>query len=192
MSDAAVSSLQRVGLALWGSLVALGLVVAIGWPHLLETTTLHAWFASARAWMLPAFLLACVARVAFFIPSSTLLLTGLLFMPPVEALLVTTIGFVAATTVVYYGAQHLGFEAIFERRYPEAVGRVRIALQRHGAKIVMGWAFFPAVPTDAISAVAGATRMPLARFLVAVTAGQTILAVPMAFGGGALLKQWFG
>lgn len=191
-SAATVSTLQRIGLAVWGIALTTGVVLAIGWPHLLEPASLHAWFASARAWMLPVFLLACVVRVAFFVPASTLLVTGLLFMPPGEALVVTSIGFVAAATLVYLGGRHLGLEAFFARRYPSAVERVRVALQKHGSGIVLGWAFFPAVPTDAISAVAGAVRMPWPKFIAAVTAGQTILAIPMAFGGGALLKGWFG
>ena len=41
-------------------------------------------------------------------------------------------------------------------------------LERHGLPIVIGWSFFPLLPTDAVVYVAGVVRMPLPKVLLGV------------------------
>jgi uncharacterized membrane protein YdjX (TVP38/TMEM64 family) len=148
-------------------------------------------FLQAQWWAIPFFFLACIARVLVFVPAMPLLIAGLVFIEPPLLLLLTTTGFLVASTLIYSGSHWLGLDATLEARYPAKLRRLKLALEQHGSWIVFLWAFLPLVPTDLISYAAGTTRMPFGRFLICVTAGQILLAFIIAFGGSALLPWLF-
>ncbi len=162
----------------------------LGWsnPHWLDPSSWRDFFAGHAAWGVPLFALACVVRVFVFLPAATFLFAGLLFLDPVTLMVVTTLGFMLASTLLYYAAQWLRLDVVFERRYPDALKRLRAAMEQHGLWVVFLWALFPAVPTDLISYVAGTLRINFRRFLLSVTLGQTILALIYVLGGTTLLK----
>jgi uncharacterized membrane protein YdjX (TVP38/TMEM64 family) len=63
---------------------------------------------------------------------------------------------------------------------------VRALLERHGFPIVVGWAFFPLVPTDLICYLAGVTRMAV--LLLGVGIGEGAICAVYIFVGDSLLQ----
>lgn len=176
-------------LGIWLLLAIISAVLSFTHPDLFSPDELQAFFARSQHWMIPLFGLACILRILLFIPAMTFLLAGLLFLPPTTVLIVTTLCFVTASSLLYFGSQWMGLDRLFENLYPAQVERLRRAMDKHGSWIVFTWAFFPAVPTDLISYVAGTSRMNFSRFLLSVTAGQSVLAVVLCYAGADLLSR---
>jgi membrane protein YqaA with SNARE-associated domain len=54
-------------------------------------------------------------------------------------------------------------------------GKIQARMQRYGAGVIFLFAAVPVLPIDAAAMVAGATRYPVARFLVSMAAGKALL-----------------
>jgi uncharacterized membrane protein YdjX (TVP38/TMEM64 family) len=188
MDNDRVSRAKNPWLWVWLVVAGLSLVGGFANPSWLEPSSWRDFFIGHAAWAIPLFALACVVRVFVFVPAATLLLAGMLFLDPVTLMVVTTLGFMLASTLLYYGAQWLRLDTVFEQRYPDALQRLRTAMEKHGLWVVFLWAFFPAVPTDLISYVAGTLSLKFPRFLISVTLGQTVLALIYVLAGTTLMK----
>ena len=58
---------------------------------------------------------------------------------------------------------------------PAKIGKVRTALRRKELPIIVGWSFFPVVPTDLIIYVASTLSIPLWKCLLGVLLGEGTL-----------------
>ena len=183
---------QAVICAIWILVALASAALHLGRPELFEPRVMREFFGRSEVWLLPLFLAACVGRILIFLPAMALLVAGLLLMPVAQLLVVTTIGFMISSSLLYFGARWLGLDEVFERHSPEKIAKIRAAVSKHGSLIVFFWAFFPAVPTDMISYVAGTVRMSFPRFLVSVTAGQSVLAFSTAFAGAEVIERIAG
>ena len=85
------------------------------------------------------------------------------------------VGIITSSTIVYHFAGFLGLRDAFERKYPGKIQRVRSALGRKELPIIIGWSFFPVVPTDLIIYVASTLKIPLWRCLLGVLIGEGAL-----------------
>lgn len=131
-------------------------------------------------------LLGCL-RSFTLIPATSLVLLGTVFLPPSILFPLTLAGILASSAAVYYFAEALHLDEVLTRRHGEQLERVRTLLERHGFPIVVGWAFFPLVPTDLICYLAGVIRMPIAAVLVGVGLGEGAICGIYIFAGDSLL-----
>lgn len=122
------------------------------------------------------------------IPATSLVILGTVFLPPAILFPLTLVGILASSAAVYYFAEALHLDEVFARRHAAELARVRGLLERHGFPIVVGWAFFPLVPTDLICYLAGVIRMPIAKLLLGVGLGEGAICAVYIFVGDSLVR----
>ena len=110
-----------------------------------------------------------------FLPSTPFAVSGVLLFSPGEAYALNLIGILTSSTLIYYFARYLGLDAAFEARFPDSTKKVHAALQRKEFPIIVGWSFFPVVPTDVIIYVSSTLNIPYWKCLLGVLLGEGAL-----------------
>ena len=139
---------------------------------------------SAPVWWLGAVYLAlgCV-RGFTLVPATSLVLAGMLVLPPLPLYALTIAGIIVSSAAVYYFAELMRFDRFFERRYAAQVSRLRALLRRRELPIVIAWSFFPLAPTDVVCYVCGALKVDLKKCLLGVVIGEGAICAVYIFLG---------
>ena len=93
-------------------------------------------------------------------------------------------GFESVNVDLIYGLP-LQTPASFDR----TLAQIQRLLERHGLPIVIGWSFFPLLPTDAVCYVAGVVRMRIAKVLLGVAIGEGSMPVSISNNTAPTLYQ---
>lgn len=109
------------------------------------------------------------------IPSTPFAIAGVLLFHPVEAYVLNLVGILTSSTIVYYFARFVGFNDYFKAKYPKKMEKIQKALHKKELPIIIGWSFFPAVPTDLIIYVSSTLHVHLWKALLGVLIGEGIL-----------------
>jgi len=143
--------------------------------------------ASPPSWVYTVYLgLGCL-RGFTLVPATYLVVAGMLVLPPLPLYVLTVAGIVVSSTAVYYFAEAMQFDRLFERRYAPQVARLRALMRRRELPIVIAWSFLPIAPTDLVCYVCGALKVDLKKCLLGVTVGEgAICAIYVFLGGQAL------
>ncbi|MEA3463007.1 MAG: VTT domain-containing protein [Bacteroidota bacterium] len=110
-----------------------------------------------------------------FIPSTPFAIAGVLLFPPLEAYIINLTGIITSTIVVYYFTQYLGINVWLESKYPAQIEKVKNALRKKELPIIVGWSFFPVVPTDLIVYVSSTLNIPFWKCAIGVIIGEGTL-----------------
>jgi len=131
-------------------------------------------------------LMGCV-RGFTLIPATYLVVTGLLFFPPVPLFVLSLIGILVSSSIIYFFSDALHLDEFFGRKHADLIARTKVILRRNELPIVIGWSFFPLVPTDLICYVCGTLEVDFKKLLLGVFIGEgTICAIYIFFGGHLL------
>jgi uncharacterized membrane protein YdjX (TVP38/TMEM64 family) len=122
------------------------------------------------------------------VPSTTLVLAALPFFPPWPLFAATLVGIAISSTSIYYFSAALKLDRRLAAKYPEKVARLTDLLNRYELPVIVGWSFFPLVPTDLICYVCGVLRVRFWTFLIGVTIGEGAICAVYIFGGDSLLR----
>ncbi len=131
-------------------------------------------------------LLGCL-RGFTFIPSTYLVLVGLIFFRPVPLFVLSLGGILISSACIYLFSESLQLSPLFEQKYPQGIAKFKSAMQKHQLKIIVGWSFFPLLPTDAICYVCGVLRVSIRRLLLGVLLGEGLCTGLYVFLGGSLV-----
>lgn len=115
------------------------------------------------------------ARGMTMIPSTPLLLAGILIFDPLELFIVNMAGILSSSTLVYYFSKYLGFDMYFEMKYGKYTKKIRNGLTDKELPVIVGWSFFPLVPTDLIVYIGSSLRIPLLKCLLGVFIGESVI-----------------
>lgn len=137
-------------------------------------------------------LLAGALRGFTLIPSTYLILIGLLFFPPLPLFLVTMTGIIISSLSVYYFADFLNLDEFFERHHRERVVQVKSALEKNELPIIIFWAVSPFLPTDVICYVCGTLEVDVKKFILGICIGESIIVGIYVFFGTHLLEYGQG
>lgn len=178
---------RRVLTALW----LIGAAFAIG-LFLFRRDLLEELLAGATGTSLvvggAVYLLLGALRSFTLIPATSLVVLGTMFLPPAVLFPLTLVGILVSSAAVYYFAEALHLDELLTTKHAGQLERVRGLLERHGFPIVVGWAFFPLVPTDLICYLAGVIRMSITKVLVGVAIGEGAICAVYIFVGDAALR----
>lgn len=111
------------------------------------------------------------------IPSTALLFSGIIIFNPVELFIVNMLGILASSTIVYYFSKYMGFATYFETKYGKYIQKIRHGLGDNELPIIVGWSFFPFVPTDLIVYVGSTLGVHIFKCLMGVFIGEATLNV---------------
>jgi len=168
----------------WLVLVGVALALYLTHRETLDVQVIRALVDEKRALVVPVYLLILSVLGLTFIPSTPFAIGGVLLFSPGFAYLVNIVGILTSSTIVYHFARFLGIGAAFEARYPRRTLKVKEALAHKELPIIVGWSFFPAVPTDLIIYVASTLKVPLWKCLVGVLLGEGTLNALYIFSVG--------
>lgn len=110
-----------------------------------------------------------------FIPGTPILLAGMLLFDPVEVFLINMAGIMTSSILVYYFSQYLEFDVFFEKKYSKHINKIKANLMDKDLPLIIGWSFFPLVPTDVIVYVGSTLRINVLRCLIGVLIGEAII-----------------
>jgi len=109
------------------------------------------------------------------LPSSPFAMAGLLLFPAHETYIINMVGIATSTAIVYYFTQFLGLDKWIEMKFPSQIEKIRKALSNKELPIIIGWSFFPVVPTDLIIYVSSSLRISFLKCVIGVLIGEGIL-----------------
>jgi uncharacterized membrane protein YdjX (TVP38/TMEM64 family) len=178
---------RRMLIGLWIAMASVGAYAYFGHRVWLQGLLTAAMTRPGREVGAVVLLLGAV-RGFTFVPATMLVLAALPFLPPTSLLALTLAGILISSSCLYFFAGAVGLDRVFESRYPAETARVRDVLTRHEIPIIVGWSFFPVVPTDLICYVCGVMRVNFVTFLLSVTAGEGAICALYIYGGDQLLR----
>lgn len=128
-----------------------------------------------RFLIIPFYLLLLSLLGLTFIPSTPFAIAGVFLFDPMLAYTLNLVGIITSSTIVYNFAAFLGLRDAFEKRYPVQAEKIRKGLSHKELPIIVGWSFFPVVPTDLIIYVASTLKIPIWKCLLGVLLGEGTL-----------------
>jgi len=156
---------------------------------------LESQLAHARLWGPAAFSAVYLALGAVrgftLVPSTTLVLAAVPFMAPGPLLACTLAGIMISSASIYYFSAALRIDERVARKHPAQMARLTDLVNRYELPIIIGWSFFPLVPTDLICYVCGVLRVRFWKFLIGVTIGEGAICAIYIYGGDQILR-WLG
>ncbi len=120
--------------------------------------------------------LVSIIRGVFLIPSTPFVLAGALALPDnlMIVFIISIIGILFSASLVYFSTDYLALDQLVKSKL-NRFETIKKKINQYGFWVVLGWAFFPLVPTDLICYVAGITKMRYIPFITALFIGETVL-----------------
>ena len=183
--------IRRIALGFW---IALTLALTVTYafnPAWLEPERVVATLRGVPGPVLLGYVILSVVRPFTLIPSTVLIIVGILLFPDRPWFVATASlgGIVVSAGLVYEFFDFLGLGDLFERRHAARVRWLEDQMRRRGFWIVVGWSMFPFVPTDVICYVAGTLRMRVGTFLLGVALGELPIVVFYVVATGQLVGE---
>jgi len=171
----------------WVLLVGTLLVLYFTHREVLDVEIVRGLVDRNRAVVIPVYLLVLSLLGLIFIPSTPFAIAGVILFSPGLAFFLNLVGIITSSTIVYHFAQFLGLGHAFEERWPLQKTKIEEALTNRELPIIVGWSFFPAVPTDLMIYVASSLSVPLWKCLLGVLIGEGCLNALYLFSVGFAL-----
>ena len=181
---------KRICLAVWIAIPVTCVAAYICDPQSFTAENIATFLRRFETEILFVYLGISIVRGLTLLPSTPLVVAGTIIFPesPMLVLLISMVGIVVSSTMIYFFSEYLGFSEFFERKRPEMTHKIRRQLEKPwGLLFVFLWAFFPFVPTDAVCYVSGTTRMTFWKFITAVLLGELVLCSFYVFSGRYIL-----
>lgn len=131
-------------------------------------------------------LIGCL-RGLTLVPVTVLIIAGLIFLPPWTAYILTLVGIMISSASVYYFSEYLGLADYFKEKHSRSIEMLTAVLKKNELPIVIGWSFFPFVPTDVVVYVCGTLRIDIKKLLLGVFIGEGITCAIYIFVGKDLV-----
>lgn len=117
--------------------------------------------------------LGCI-RGFTLIPTTYLILIGLVFLTPTAAFILTMIGVMVSSASIYYFSEYLELSEYFEKNHSKGIAKLTRVLEKNELPIVIAWSFFPLTPTDLMCYVCGSLKVDIRKFLLGVFVGEGV------------------
>lgn len=181
--------------SLWAVAVIAVLVTLIVKPSLLAVDSIVSFVERFHTAILLVYIILSLVRGLFLLPSTPFVLAGIALFPesPILVITISMIGIVITATALYYFSDLLGFSEKLDRKFPKQMERWHRRLNSgYSTWIVMGWSFFPFVPTDLICYVAGIVKMPFRWMILGLFIGELVLVSCYAYLGVGFVEYLKG
>lgn len=168
---------------IWIALILAGLVLFFLYPNWFTKEGLSDFVKTNSAGIFWTYLGICLVRGVFLFPSTPFVFAGILLFPDSLwwVFWISMLGIMATATYLYFASRFLEFDKLFGKKHTAKMENITTKLNKHGFWIVLGWAFFPLVPTDLICYISGTIRMNFAKYFVAIFIGEAVLVAAYVF-----------
>lgn len=175
------------GLYLWLALIVTCLGLYTLQPELFEPANIRSFFSDNLYSGLAVYLVISTIRGFTLIPSTPLVLAGILVFPPLPLFLVNQVAVYSSSAVLYYMTRSMRFDHFFFTHYPVQVERLIMLLRKRELPVISLWGFAPFIPTDMIVCICSVLRISVWKTLMGVSIGEGIICAIYIFGGSASL-----
>lgn len=161
----------------WIALILTGLVLFFLHPDWFTKEALSNFITTQSSNILLGYLIISLVRGLFLLPSTPFVLAGILLFPSAPWLVfsISMTGILVTSSYLYVASRFLEFDKLFGKKHNQRTNKIIDQLDKHGFWIVLGWSFFPLVPTDLICYIAGTIRMNFIKYILAILVGESIL-----------------
>jgi uncharacterized membrane protein YdjX (TVP38/TMEM64 family) len=176
--------------SLWSASVLFLIVFYFVRPELITVEALSDFISSYENEMLLIYIVLTLVRGIFLIPSTPFVLAGVVLFPdyPIFVVIISMIGIMLTSIALYYFSDILGFSNYLKKKHPDGVEKWKTRLNNPKSTLfVIGWSFFPFVPTDLICYVAGIVKMPFKYMFLGVFIGELILVTFYVYFGSGMI-----
>lgn len=167
------STTKKIILGLWISLIVAALTVYFIYPSYFTALGIKTFISEYATQSILVYALICMVRGIFLIPSTPFVLAGGLLFPNqlLVVFIISLVGIIISGTFIYYTSNFLTFKSNQSKK----IELIKTRINKYGFWIVLGWSFFPVVPTDLICYVAGKTNMHFGKYILALLLGEAVL-----------------
>lgn len=164
---------KKVVLGAWISFIVAAIVLYFVFPKEFTAIGIQEFVIQFNTLALGVYFFISLIRGLFLIPSTPFVLAGALLFPEKLWLvfIISMLGILGSGIFIYYAAQFLEFGEKKDKK----INKISEKIRSHGFWIVLGWSFFPIVPTDLICYVAGRTRITFWKYILALFIGEAAL-----------------
>lgn len=131
-----------------------------------------------------------VFRGFTLIPSTLLIVAGLLFIPAWPLFLIILSGIMLSSLSVYYFFEYLELETLFTKKHSHLLKKGTYFLNKYELPVITIWSMTPFLPTDVVCYLAGTLRVNIYKFLLGILIGEGIICALYIWGGKALLHTF--
>ncbi|MCH8532617.1 MAG: VTT domain-containing protein [Saccharospirillum sp.] len=184
--DGKLEKLQHLnffGLYLWLGLITFSLSLYFFRPDLFNPQHIRQFFTENLISGLFIYFVISTLRGLTLIPSTPILLAGILVFPPLPLWIVNQFAVYSSSAIVYYLARHLGFDRYFHAHYPTQISRLSLLLKKAELTVISTWGFLPFVPSDLIVYVCSVLRVSVVKTLLGISIGEGVICAIYIFGG---------
>lgn len=178
---------RLVALVIWATVAATALSLFLAFQHHLSAESVRGWFDDNLLLASAVYTLLLSVRGVFLVPSTPLLFIGIAVFPGPLVWTMNMVGILTSSALVYTLVRGFGFDYMLREKYEARTRQLSGLMRKHGVPVIIGWSFFPVVPTDVIIYTAATLRMSLMRCLMAVGIGEGVLITFYVAGGATLL-----
>lgn len=182
---------RAISLLWFGLILALLLFFAFN-PAFLSAEGLAVFFRQFEGRIWAAYIFIFVVRGIFLIPSTPFVLAGALLFPQnaVWVVVISLFSVLSSATFLYYWADLIGIGGYLEKKYPKQSERVSYLLNKpYALLLVIGWAFFPLVPTDLICYIARIIGMKYRIMILGIFLGELALILGVVYFTNTLITN---
>ena len=169
---------------LWLALVVLALGFYFFEPQYFKVEYIKAWGKDSESLLMPLFIGVSLVRGVLFLPSTPFVILGTILFGDELGLvwLVSMLGIMFGGALLYFLSNYLRPTDLLNRQQLERFENTSSKLSKYGFWIVLGWSFFPIVPTDLVCVVAGTTKFSFKSFMLGLFIGEALLVSAYVFG----------
>ena len=171
---------------IWLSIVAVNLLLVILIPDWFSRESIVDFLDSLGVFALITYVVVSLARAILLLPITPFIIAGAITFPDMPGIIwiISTIGVVVGALVVYSFPSLGNYDKYVEGKHPKAVGYLKQKiLGEYAFWIIIGWSFFPAVPTDAICYVSGIANYPFKKLIIPLLIGELPILTAYVFLG---------
>jgi uncharacterized membrane protein YdjX (TVP38/TMEM64 family) len=166
--------MKKITLYLWLFLIAGGLITYLFFPEKLSFSFMEKTAGNYPVATLVIYYLVLSFQGVVFMPSP-LILVGAFIFNPIELFVVNMAGVMTSAAIVYYFSKYLEFDIYFETKYRKYTHKIRAKLMDKELPVIIGWSFFPMVPTNLIVYFGSTLRISVIKCLLGVFVGESII-----------------
>lgn len=145
---------------------------------------------SQSLWL--SFVFCSFIRGFFLMPSTPFVLTGIVLFPhyKIWVFIISLLGVVFSSTMLYHYSDILGFSKYLEKKFPKQIPKIQKLLTHKWSFIfIFIWSIIPVVPTDTVAYVAGIIKMKYSKLIVGIFLGELTLISIYVFFGNSIMEN---